>query len=116
MDAPIVNFFAFQSGRYAVKKDVWLRDEGGAPVAIEVYYQPGHEFNLDAMVAAAKASLSYNSKHFGAYQYRQFRIIEFRATRPSRRPSRTRCRTPRALALLRACGRMTRRTSTTPTT
>ena len=77
MDAPIVNFYAFQSGRYAVKKDVWLRDEGGAPVAIEVYYQPGHEFNVDAMVAAAKASLSYNSKHFGAYQYRQFRIIEF---------------------------------------
>ena len=76
MDAPIVNFFAFQSGRYAVKKDLWPRDDG-APVAIEVYYQPGHEFNLDAMVDATKAALGYNSKHFGAYQYRQFRIIEF---------------------------------------
>ena len=77
MDAPIVNFFAFQSGRYAVRKDVWQRSDGGAPVAIEVYYQPGHEFNLDAMVDATKAALSYNSKNFGAYQYRQFRIIEF---------------------------------------
>jgi ABC-2 type transport system permease protein len=77
MDAPIDNFFAFQSGRYAVKKDVWQRGDGGAPVAIEVYYQPGHEFNLDAMVDATKAALSYNSEHFGAYQYRQFRIIEF---------------------------------------
>ena len=77
MDAPIANFFAFQSGRYAVKKDVWQRGDGGAPVAIEVYYQPGHEFNLDAMVAATQAALSYNSKNFGAYQYRQFRIIEF---------------------------------------
>ena len=77
MDAPIVNFFAFQSGRYAVKKDVWQRGNGAPPVAIEVYYQPGHEFNLDAMVDATKVALSYNSKHFGAYQYRQFRIIEF---------------------------------------
>jgi len=49
----------------------------GAPVAVEVYYQPGHEFNLDAMVDATKAALSYNSKNFGTYQYRQFRIIEF---------------------------------------
>ncbi|MBS0446827.1 MAG: hypothetical protein JSR59_12865 [Proteobacteria bacterium] len=77
MDAPILDFFAFQSGRYAVRKDVWHRGDGGPDVALEVYYQPGHEFNLDAMIAAAKAALAYNSTHFGAYQYRQFRIIEF---------------------------------------
>jgi ABC-2 type transport system permease protein len=46
-------------------------------VPIEIYYQPGHEFNLDSMLAATQAALSYNSRRFGPYQYRQFRIIEF---------------------------------------
>jgi len=79
MDAPIANFFSFQSGRYEVRKDVWHRDDGtsAADVPIEIYYQKGHEFNLDSMLAATKAALSYNSQHFGPYQYRQFRIIEF---------------------------------------
>jgi hypothetical protein len=71
MDVPILDFFAVQSARYAVKRDRW-RD-----VAIEVYYQPGHEYNLERMIAATKASLEYYSTHFGPYQYRQFRIIEF---------------------------------------
>jgi len=88
MDAPIANFFAFQSGRYAVRKDVWKRVGGSAEghgsgaeeaadVPIEIYYQPGHEFNLDTMVDATRAALSYDATHFGPYQYRQFRIIEF---------------------------------------
>lgn len=79
MDAPIANFFAFQSGRYDVRKDVWHRDDGttAGDVPIEIYYQKGHEFNLDSMLASTKAALSYNSRHFGPYQYRQFRIIEF---------------------------------------
>lgn len=71
MDVPILNFFAFQSARYAVKKDQW-RD-----VPIEVYYHPGHEYNLERMVAATKASLEYFSNAFGPYQHKQFRIIEF---------------------------------------
>ncbi len=79
MDVPIANFFAFQSGRYDLRKDVWKRDDGtaGGDVPIEVYFQKGHEFNLDSMLAATKAALSYNSQRFGPYQYRQFRIIEF---------------------------------------
>jgi len=75
MDAPILNYFAFQSARYAVKKAVWPGPNGD--VAIEVYHQPGHDFNLEAMIDSVKASLAYNSQNFGAYQYRQFRIIEF---------------------------------------
>lgn len=79
MDRRIANFFSFQSGRYAVRKDVWHRDDGSGAgdVAIEIYYQPGHEFNLDSMLASTKAALSYNSRNFGPYQYRQFRIVEF---------------------------------------
>jgi hypothetical protein len=71
MDAPILDFFAFQSARYAVRKDRWH------DVAIEVYYQPGHEYDLDRMIAATKAGLDYFTAHFGPYQYRQFRIVEF---------------------------------------
>ena len=71
MDVPILNFFAYQSARYAVKKDKW-RD-----VSIEVYYHPGHEYNLDRMIASTKASLEYFSEAFGPYQHKQFRILEF---------------------------------------
>jgi ABC-2 type transport system permease protein len=71
MDSPILDFFAFQSGRYAVKKDRW-RD-----VAIEIYHQPGHEYNLERMIAASKAGLDYFTANFGPYQHKQFRIIEF---------------------------------------
>jgi len=71
MDAPILDFFAFQSARYAVKKDRWN------DVAIEIYYQPGHEYNLDRMIAAVKASLDYYTTNFGPYQHKQFRILEF---------------------------------------
>ena len=75
MDAPVLNFFAFQSACYDVKRDVWKGPDGD--VSIEVYYHPGHNFNLDSMIASAKASLDYYSKAFGPYQHRQFRIIEF---------------------------------------
>ena len=77
MDVPILNFFAFQSARYAVKKDQW-RD-----VAIEVYYQPGHEYNLERMIAGVKASLDYYTAAFGPYQHKQFRIIETPKLLPS---------------------------------
>jgi aminopeptidase N len=71
MDSPILDFFAFQSARYAVRKNRWN------DVAIEIYYQPGHEYNLDRMIAATKAGLDYFSEAFGPYQHKQFRIIEF---------------------------------------
>jgi aminopeptidase N len=54
-----------------VKRDRWN------DVAIEVYYQPGHEYNLDRMIAATKASLDYYTRNFSPYQYHQFRILEF---------------------------------------
>ena len=71
MDSPILDFFAVQSARYAIKKDRWN------DVPIEVYYQPGHEYNLDRMIAAVKASLEYYTTNFGPYQHKQFRILEF---------------------------------------
>ena len=70
-DAPILHFFSMQSARYAVKRDKWN------DVNLEIYYQPGHEYNLDRMLAATKASLDYYTRNFGPYQHHQFRIIEF---------------------------------------
>ena len=71
MDAPILNFYAFLSARYRVLRDRW-RD-----VAIEIYYQPGHEYNLRRMVKAIQKSLDYYTTHFSPYQHRQVRILEF---------------------------------------
>jgi ABC-2 type transport system permease protein len=75
MDVPILDFYAFLSARYAVKKDAWT--SGGKAVPIEIYYHPGHEYNLDRMIAGVKDSLDYYTANFGPYQHRQVRILEF---------------------------------------
>ncbi|MDQ3027673.1 MAG: hypothetical protein M3R58_14375 [Pseudomonadota bacterium] len=75
MDVPILHFYAFLSARYAVRKGVWEGD--GKSVPVEVYYQPGHEYNVDAMIAGVKDSLDYFTKAFSPYQHRQVRILEF---------------------------------------
>jgi ABC-type transport system involved in multi-copper enzyme maturation permease subunit len=71
MDAPILNFYAFLSARYAVKRDRWRN------VAIEVYHHPPHTYNVDRMIGAVKRSLDYFTAEFGPYQHRQVRILEF---------------------------------------
>ncbi|HEY6274290.1 MAG TPA: M1 family aminopeptidase [Terriglobales bacterium] len=71
MDAPILNFFSFNSGRYQVRHDRWN------DVNLEIYYQPGHEFNLDRMTDGMKATLAYCSANFSPFQFHQLRIIEF---------------------------------------
>ena len=73
MDAPILNFYSFVSARYAVRRDHWK------DVAIEIYYDPQHPYNVDRMVAGVKAALAYDSANFGPYQFRQLRILEFPA-------------------------------------
>ena len=71
MDKPILDFFSFQSARYAVKRDTWNG------VALEVYYDPQHAYNVDRMLYAAKKSLAHYSAVYSPYQFRQFRILEF---------------------------------------
>ncbi len=71
MDAPIMNIYSIQSARYAVRRDHW---DG---VNLEIYYQPGHEFNLDAMMESMKETLAYCSANFSPFQFHQLRIIEF---------------------------------------
>ncbi|HEV2620967.1 MAG TPA: M1 family aminopeptidase [Frateuria sp.] len=71
MDRPMLDFYSWLSARYAVKKDSY---EG---IAIEVYYDPDHAWNVDRMIQAAKDALAYYQAHFTPYQYRQLRILEF---------------------------------------
>ncbi len=70
-DTPILDFFSFQSARYKVARDKWH------DVNLEVYYDPQHPYNIERMFKAMKLSLDYYDKHFGPYQFRQLRILEF---------------------------------------
>ena len=71
MDAPILALASMNSARYAVRRDKW-RDTN-----LEIYYQPGHEFNLDRMMDGMKTTLDYCSANFSPFQFHQERIIEF---------------------------------------
>lgn len=70
-DTPILDFFSFQSARYAVKRDRWN------DVALEVYYDPQHAYNVDRMLYATRKSLEHFSKVYSPFQFRQMRILEF---------------------------------------
>ncbi len=70
-DKPMLNFYTIQSARYEVHHDRWQ------DVTIDVYYHPGHEFNVDRMIRGAKAALAYGSHRFSPYQHRELRIAEF---------------------------------------
>ncbi len=75
MDQKMLNFYAFNSARYEVKKEKWNN------LNLEIYYHKGHEYNLDRMMDALKKSLAYYSENFGEYQHKQARIIEFPKTK-----------------------------------
>lgn len=71
MDTKILNFAAWLSADYEKIEDSW----NGIDLA--VYYQKGHEYNIDDMMKAMKMSLEYYSKNFSPFQYKQLRIFEF---------------------------------------
>ncbi len=82
-DAPINQFFSIQSGRYDIRHAVWHApaqgDKPAHDVDLAVYYAPGHEFNVDRMLAAMQESLALFSREFSPYQFKQARIVEFPA-------------------------------------
>ncbi len=76
MEGELDFFYNVSSARYAIHKDVWQGDNG-EKVNIEIFHHPSHTYNLDRFVKGVKHSLDYFAKNYGAYQYRQMRIIEF---------------------------------------
>jgi ABC-2 type transport system permease protein len=68
-EAPILNRFAINSGRYAVAK----RRHGG--VGLELYHHPAHAANVAHMLDTAAASLDV-MQAFGPYPHRELRIVE----------------------------------------
>ncbi|RKS23171.1 peptidase M1-like protein [Flavobacterium endophyticum] len=68
--SPIPFRFAAASARYAVQKANYRG------IAIEVYYQPGHEHNIEHIIRNAKQSLEYCEQHFGKYPYAMIRFVE----------------------------------------
>jgi ABC-2 type transport system permease protein len=71
----VLDFFAYISGRYRVKREMY---QGVAnPIAIEVYYDKAHPYDVDDMIAAAKAGLAYYEKEFSPFEFRQYRILEY---------------------------------------
>ena len=71
MDNKILNFYSFLSARYTVKKEVFNN------INLEIYYQKGHEYNLDRMFNGMKKALQYYTTNFSPYQHKQVRILEF---------------------------------------
>jgi hypothetical protein len=71
LDHYSLGFFSFISASYEVARSKWN------DVNLEVYYTKGHEYNVQKMLNAMKASLEYYSQHFGPYYQKEARIIEF---------------------------------------
>ncbi|MDQ0464881.1 aminopeptidase N [Caulobacter ginsengisoli] len=69
--APVLPFFAIQSARYKVSREIWKG------VELEVYYDPAHPYNVERMKTAMKTALDYYGTHFSPYQYDYMRFIEF---------------------------------------
>jgi ABC-2 type transport system permease protein len=70
-EAPISNFYSVVSARYSIRRDTWKK------VNLEIYYHPGHEYNLGRMMEGMKDALGYCSGNFSPYQHHQLRILEF---------------------------------------
>ena len=70
-EQPILPNLSFCSARYAIARDRWQ------DVALEIYYDPKHPFNIAAMMETAKRGLAMYSTEFAPYPYSYLRILEF---------------------------------------
>ncbi|WP_310396020.1 M1 family aminopeptidase [Hymenobacter sp.] len=76
MDQPMMPMVPVLSARYRVHRESW-RPAGGTPVAISIYHDPRHAYNVARMAEALRKALPYYTAAFGPYQYRQIRLLEF---------------------------------------
>ncbi len=78
MAQPMINFYPIVSAKYQVFNKEWTPqfDSLQHPINLEIYYQKGHEYNLDRMMSSMEKSFDYFTENFGIYPYRQMRIVE----------------------------------------
>jgi len=74
-DVEVANFFTYLSARYQVKREMYAGAKN--PIAIEVYYDPAHPYDVDDMIEASKRGLAYYEKNFSPFQFRQYRVLEY---------------------------------------
>jgi ABC-type transport system involved in multi-copper enzyme maturation permease subunit len=77
MDQPMMPMISVLSARYQLHRESWQNPAGGPPVAIEIYHDPKHGYNVARMAEALRKALPYYTAAFGPYQYRQIRVLEF---------------------------------------
>jgi ABC-2 type transport system permease protein len=70
-EVPSVHFTSFLSAAYEVERQKWQ------DVDIEVYFTPGHSYNISNFINAMQKSLSYYTANFGPYHHSMLRIVEF---------------------------------------
>jgi hypothetical protein len=69
------DFYAYVSGKYDVKREVYNGVEG--PINLEIYSAPAHPYDVQDMLDASKAGLAYYEKNYSPFQFKQFRILEY---------------------------------------
>lgn len=70
-ETKLLAFFSWLSADWLVKHDRWN------DVAIDVYFDSKHPYNVNRMIASTKKSLDYYTRNFSPYQFKQVRILEF---------------------------------------
>jgi ABC-2 type transport system permease protein len=71
LERPVWPRFAVTSARYAVARDRWN------DVALEVYHDPRHPWNVGAMLQTAKRAMEYYGREYAPYPLSTFRILEY---------------------------------------
>jgi hypothetical protein len=71
MERPIRPRISLSSARYQVARENWNG------VAIEVYHDAKHPWNVDTRLHTSKTALAYYSREFAPYMYSYFRIVEY---------------------------------------
>jgi len=69
-DGAMPNEYAIASARYAVRHERWQ------DVAIDAYFTPGHEANVERLLRGASAALDYGTRQFGPYGQHDLRLVE----------------------------------------
>lgn len=72
----ISNLYSIASAKYeTLTSAIELANKSGS-VDLEIYYHPGHEFNIGSMMNAMELSVDYFSEIYSTYQFNHLRIAE----------------------------------------